>query len=103
MEFSMYAASGRATLTFPSPYLRNAPTTLLVEGGSSDDVASWGREELTSYESGFKQELVVFYEAVVNGTPVPTNGEDAARDIAMCQAIISSAQSHAPVEFPTRS
>jgi predicted dehydrogenase len=102
MEFSMYATSGRVTLTFPSPYLRNAPTMLLIEGGSASDVASWGREEVTSYESGFKEELVAFYDAVVNGTAVPTDGMDGARDIALCQAIITSARSHAPVEQPTQ-
>ena len=70
----MFGADGRATLTFPSPYLRNAPTMLAVERGAADDVASWRREEVTSYESGFKAELVAFHAAVTGGAPVPTNG-----------------------------
>jgi predicted dehydrogenase len=102
MEFAMMGADGRVTLTFPSPYLRNAPTTLSIEGGSGDEVASWRREEVTSYESGFKEELIAFHDAVVNGSAVLTDGRDAARDIAMCQAIIASARSHSPVERPTQ-
>ena len=32
MEFMMMAADGRAVLTFPSPYLRNAAAELTIEG-----------------------------------------------------------------------
>lgn len=101
MEFSMFAADGRATLTFPSPYLRNAPTMLSIERGKGDDVASWRRDEVTSYESGFKAELVAFHAEITEGTPVPTNGVDGARDVALCQAIIRCAQERLPIERPT--
>ncbi len=101
MEFVMFANDSRATLTFPSPYLRNAATMLTLEGGSGDDAASWRRDEVTSYESGFKEELRVFYDAVTVGRHVATDGADAVRDIALCQAIITSVQTNAPVDFPT--
>jgi predicted dehydrogenase len=100
MEFSLHAADGRATLTFPSPYLRNAPTSLVVERGA-EGTSSWRREDVTSYESGFKEELRVFYEAVANEGAVPTDGLDATRDIALCQAIITSFVTGAPVANPT--
>lgn len=101
MEFSMHAANGRATLTFPSPYLRNAPTHLVVERGEPDSVVSWRRDDLESYESGFKEELRVFHDAVTTGAAVPTNGVDATKDIALCQAIIRCALEGAPVANPT--
>jgi predicted dehydrogenase len=101
MEFMMIGSSQRATLTFPSPYLRNAPTMLELESGSANDVASWRREEVTSYESGFKEELVAFYDAVTGVAPVPTDGADSGRDIAMCQAIIRFVQHGTPIERPT--
>jgi predicted dehydrogenase len=101
MEFSMHAAAGRVTLSFPSPYLRNAPTLLAIEGGNGENVASFRREEITSYESGFKEELRVFYDAVTSGAPVPTDGLDGARDIALCQAIIRCAREKTPVQRPT--
>ncbi len=100
MEFYLHAANGRATLTFPSPYLRNAPTALVVERGG-EGAESWRREEITSYESGFKEELRVFYDAAMDAQPVPTGGVDANRDIALCQAIIRSFVDRAPVANPT--
>jgi predicted dehydrogenase len=101
MEFSMHAANGRATLSFPSPYLRNAPTLIAVESGDAHNVDSWRREETTSYESGFKEELRVFYDAVTSGRAVPTNGVDGARDIAMCQSIIRCASEKIQIPDPT--
>ena len=98
---AMIAASGRVTLTFPSPYLRNAPTMLSVEAGEPAGVASWRREEVTSYESGFKRELIAFHDALTTGAPVETNGVDATRDIAMCQSIIRCVQTRAPIPRPT--
>jgi predicted dehydrogenase len=102
MEFSLHAANGRATLTFPSPYLRNAPTLLAIECGAADDAASWRREEVTSYESGFKEELRVFFDAVATGSSVPTGGLEGARDVALCQAIIRCVLERAPIADPTR-
>jgi predicted dehydrogenase len=101
MEFAMYATSGQVKLTFPSPYLRNAPTMLSVEGGEAGGVSSWHRDEVTSYESGFKLELEAFYDAVTKGDTVLTDGIDAARDIALCQAIIKCARERVPVMRPT--
>ncbi|HEY5120131.1 MAG TPA: Gfo/Idh/MocA family oxidoreductase [Acidimicrobiales bacterium] len=102
MEFALMAQNGRATLTFPSPYLRNAPTALCVESGAPGESSSWRRDEITSYESGFKEELVAFHALASTGTAVPTPGTDAVRDIAMCQAIIRSIQTKAPVVNPTQ-
>ena len=101
MEFAMYAPNARAVLTFPSPYLRNAPTMLSVEGGDPGGASTWRREEVTSYESAFKLELVAFYDAVTNSCPAPTDGADATRDVALCQAIIHSARHKTPVERPS--
>jgi predicted dehydrogenase len=102
MEFAAFDNDGRVTLSFPSPFLRNAPTLLAIEGGESGYVDSWRRDEVTSYESGFKLELVAFYDAVVNGATIPTDGVDGARDIALCQAIIRSAREGVAVEQPTK-
>jgi len=101
MEFAAFGDDARVTLSFPSPFLRNAPTLLAVEGGPAEGVASWRREEVTSYDSAFKLELVAFHDAVTNGTAVVTDGTDGARDIALCQAIIRCAREHVPVQRPT--
>jgi len=101
MEFAMMAADGRATLTFPSPYLRNAAAELTIEGGPPGGVPSFKRAEVTSYESGFKAELAAFHAAVIGGVSPPTDAADGAHDIAVCQAIITSMATHAPVERPS--
>lgn len=101
MEFAMMAADGRAVLTFPSPYLRNAGTELTIEGGRSDAVASFKRTEVTSFESGFRRELVAFHKAVVSNEAPVTDGTDGGRDIAVCQAIVRSVITGEPVENPS--
>lgn len=101
MEFAMLAADGRAVLTFPSPYLRNAPSMLSIEAGAPGGVASFNRAEVTSYESGFRGELVAFHAAATGGSQPPTDGLDGARDVAVCQAIIRSFATGAPVERPS--
>jgi predicted dehydrogenase len=102
MEFVMMASDGRVTLSFPSPYLRNAPTALSVEGGEPGESNSWRRDEVTSYESGFKNELIAFYDAVTTGAAPVTTGADSVHDIAMCQAIIRCVQTKQPVAHPTQ-
>ena len=73
---------------------------LSIERGAKG-VSSWRRDVVTSYESGFKEELRLFYEAVVSGAPVTTDGRDAARDIALCQAIIRSYVQGSAITNPT--
>ena len=100
MEFALYAPDRRLTLTFPSPFLRNAPAILRIEGGDGTS-RSWKTEEVIGFESGFKNELVAFHDSIVTGRPPPTSGRDGLRDITLCQAIIDSHHRSAPVDHPT--
>jgi predicted dehydrogenase len=102
MEFALYAPDRRLTLSFPSPFLRSEPTTMEVEGGEIGGTRSHVSTEITSFESGFKRELIAFHDAVTSGAPPVTSGVDAMRDIALCQAIIESYRSGRPVDNPTR-
>ena len=101
MEFALYAPDRRLRLTFPSPFLRNEPAVLEIEGGTGSTGRSWRTEEVVGYESGFKNELVAFHDSIVTGRPPPTSGRDGLRDIALCQAIIDSHHRSAPVDHPT--
>ena len=101
MEFALYAPDRRVRLTFPSPFLRNEPATLEIEGGADGTSRSWRTEEVAGYESGFKNELVAFHDSIVTGRPPPTSGRDGLRDIMLCQAIIDSHHRSAPVDYPT--
>jgi len=87
-EFAFFSPKGRATLVFPSPFLRSAPTQLVLEGGSPDSSRSWRTVETVSYEEAFKRELLEFYDCVVSDREPRTTAAEATRDVAFCQAII---------------
>jgi predicted dehydrogenase len=101
MELALYSPDRRVSLSFPSPFLRGAPTVMSVEAGEPGNARSSASEEITSYESSFKRELMAFHDAVVNGAPIATPGRDAMRDIALCQAIIECARTGRPIDHPT--
>ena len=100
MEFALYAPDRRTTLSFPSPYLRNAPTSLVIEGGEPGTVRSWRREDVAGYESGFKRELEAFHRFVVTGTRPVTCGRDGLADVALCQSIVQCYRTSRPVPNP---
>ena len=100
MEFALYAPDRRLTLTFPSPFLRNEPATLAIEGGTASSSRSWRTEEVAGYDSGFRSELIAFHDSILTGRPPPTSGRDGLRDITLCQAIVDSHHRSAPVDCP---
>ena len=101
MEFALYGPNHRATLAFPSPFLRNAPTRLILEGGDPGTSRSWETVETASYEESFKRELQHFYQSIVDETEPRTAGEDGLRDVALCQAIVRAHVERRPVPRPT--
>ena len=101
MEFALFGPKQRATLEFPSPFLRNAPTLLILEGGEPGSSRSWETVETASYEESFKRELEHFHRSIVDGTEPRTAGEDGLRDIALCQAIVRAHVDRLPVSRPT--
>jgi hypothetical protein len=75
----------RVTLTFPSPYLRHAPTALAIErmdGGSLVE-----ERHLVSYEEAFRAELHHFRETVLAGRPADPGPDEAVGDARWIEAI----------------
>jgi predicted dehydrogenase len=89
-EFAFFSPQRRATLVFPSPFLRSAPTELVIEGGSQEAPRSWRTVETVSYEEAFKRELLEFYASAMEGREPRTTAADAVRDVALCQRIIAT-------------
>ena len=87
-EFTFFSPKKRATLVFPSPFLRSAPTELVLEGGSEASSDSWRTVETVSYEEAFKRELLEFYACIKEDREPRTPAADAVRDVALCQAIV---------------
>src|SRR5438034_658397 len=78
-ELAFYGPSDRLALRFPSPFLRNEPTALVLEG--TEDGANWQKTLTVSYQESFKRELEHFYECVVDGKVPYTTGQEARQDI----------------------
>ena len=100
-ELAFFAADERATLSFPSPFLRSMPTELVREGGVPGSPTSWRAVETVSYEEAFKRELVEFHAAITEDREPRTPGADGLRDVALCQSIVRAVVEERPVASPT--
>jgi predicted dehydrogenase len=89
-ELAVYSPGRRAALVLPSPYLRNAPTLLVLESGDLETAASRRSEEIVSYEDAFKRELVAFHDCVMSDREPRTSADDALKDVDLCQKIVAS-------------
>ena len=101
MDFALYAPRRRLTLSFPSPFLRSAPTLLTVEDGEAGAPRSRRTDEIVSYEESFKQELRHFHACVTGGRVPITSGHDALRDIALCEAVVAVHRTRSARRQPT--
>jgi predicted dehydrogenase len=86
-EFMFLAPDQRLTLTLPSPYLRNMPSELTIEGGVPGGTRSWSQTEIVSYDEAFKRELVEFHAAIHEQRPARTDGIDGLHDVALCHSV----------------
>jgi predicted dehydrogenase len=99
-EFAFLAPHHRATLEFPSPFLRSMPTHLVLEAGADDGPRAWRTVETASYEEAFKRELVEFYDCIAADREPRTTAGDAVRDVALCQAMVKAHTIGARVSLP---
>ena len=99
-ELAFYAPDARATLVFPSPFLRSMPTRLVLEGGEPGTASSWRTERTVSYDEAFKRELVELHACIVDEREPRTQGRDALHDLALCHAIVRAHIDRKPVASP---
>ncbi|MCB8883592.1 Gfo/Idh/MocA family oxidoreductase [Acidisoma cellulosilytica] len=97
MEFAFFAPDRRLTLSFPSPYLRNAAAELTEETGIAGSVQSQATQRILSHEASFKAELVHFHDCVTQGAKARTPVTEGLQDISLCAAILESHRSRRPV------
>ena len=100
-ELSFYGADERATLSFPSPFLRSMPTQLVIEAGEPGAPASSRTEHTAGYDEAFKRELVELHAAITADREPRTPGIDGLRDVALCGAIAAAAHDGQPRSRPT--
>ena len=84
-EHSFFAPAGRVHVVFPSPYLRNEPTTVEVETADGEELRT--TRIVASFDEAFRRELVAFHECVTAGTPIRTTVADARKNLEVLTAI----------------
>ena len=89
----------RICLVFPSPYLRHAPTPLVVERMEGGELVEERRT--VSYEEAFRAELHHFRECVREGRTPETSIEDALGDARWIQAIARALESGPSPKTPS--
>lgn len=101
-ELTVLAPDRRTRLEFPSPYLRNMPTRLVLEEGDAGTSRSWATSETVSYEEAFELELIEFRAALDEERAAVPDGLDGVRDVALAEAIVASHLDGHPRDRPTR-
>jgi predicted dehydrogenase len=69
-------------LTFPSPYLRHFPTTLVERRSDGTTAGLETIDRRVSYEEAFRNELRAFHASITTGAPVRATVEGARDDVA---------------------
>ncbi|HYU21370.1 MAG TPA: Gfo/Idh/MocA family oxidoreductase [Chloroflexota bacterium] len=100
-DYACFGADGRVTISFPSPFLKSAPTVVSVQGmepppdnpaplgrdaiepGWPDPgPAHWERRVTASHEEAFKREWIHFYACITQGVEPLVSPEEARDDTA---------------------
>jgi predicted dehydrogenase len=100
-EFACFGSETRVTITFPSPFLKSAPTIVTVQGmepppdhpapygrpadepGWPDGTpVHWERRVTASYEEAFKREWIHFHACITRGVTPLIGPEEARADTA---------------------
>jgi predicted dehydrogenase len=78
-DLAFLATDGRVELRFPSPFLKSAPTPVVVE--LMEDGVYTRREHVANFEEAFKQELLHFHHCVTTGAHPLTDGAEGKADV----------------------
>jgi predicted dehydrogenase len=89
-SFSVYSPDKNITLKFPWPYLKNAPSLLVVSDTVENTNMPRESEIATSFHEAYRNEWLHFYDCIVNDKEPLTSGRDAIKDIELMSRIIKA-------------
>lgn len=89
-ELALFGRDVNIKLSFPNPYLKNAPSMLKIE--ETKNGALVVREIISSYDEAYKRELKHFYDCIVNGVDPLTSAEDAKRDLEFALRLLDNSK-----------
>ena len=84
-EYAFFGNHDRVFWQFPSPYFRNFPSPVVIQGGSGE--MSWEKRVTVSLEEAFERELLAFHENVTTGKTPRSSLADALRHMRLIQQI----------------
>ncbi len=100
-ELAFVSPAARATLDFPSPFLRNAATRIVTERGEPGSADAYRAERIVSFDEAFRRELLEFHAAATMGRPPRTPLVDGVHDLALARSVIEAAATGRPVPAPS--
>jgi predicted dehydrogenase len=89
-EYAFFGNYDRVILQFPSPYFRNFPSPVIVQGGEGE--LSWEKRVIVSYDEAFRNEMLAFYENVTQQKQPATSIADALKHHRFIQQLIDVAR-----------
>jgi len=87
-EYAFFGNFRRVMLQFPSPYFRNFPSPVIVQGGEGE--LAWEKRVTVSYEEAFRNELLAFHDNVRQNTTPVSSVEDALKHTRFIQQLIDA-------------
>lgn len=90
-EIAVMASASRIRIQFPSPYLRQFPTPIVVQG--MENGAAYTKRVEVSHEEAFKLEIIAFHDDITHDKHPLTDAQDARGDIKLLQQIFAA---HSP-------
>jgi predicted dehydrogenase len=88
--YAFYGNRQRLALEFPSPYYRNFPSPVTIEGGEGE--LSWQKRVIVSYREAFHNELLAFAESIQTGKKPISSVDDALKHAQFIEKIIRAAR-----------
>jgi predicted dehydrogenase len=85
-EYAFYGNYDRVRLQLPSPYFRNFPSPVIVQGGEGE--LAWEKRVTVGYDEAFRNEMLAFYDNVVNHKTPVSSVQDAVKHTRFIKQII---------------
>lgn len=89
-EYAFFGNHDRVMLQLPSPYLRNFPSPVIVQGGQGE--LAWEKRVIASYDEAFRNELLAFYDNVRHNRTPETTLAEAVQHHTLIEQMIGAAQ-----------
>jgi len=89
-EYAFFTNDSRIYLTFPSPYMRNFPTPITVQGHEGE--LAWEKKIIVSYDEPFRLELLAFHDNVISRRQPETGVAEALEHAHFIQQMIDAAR-----------